>query len=662
MKATAKVAAVATGLAMATSLLSLAPIAHAQTACSVGTTDLTIGSTGAAVVCLQQTLIGMGYAIPAIQSGVAQPGYFGVQTQAAVGAWQAAKGVAPAAGYFGPISRAAWGGSSSTGGTSTVPGCAAGAMYSSTTGQACWTTSSTVPGCAAGALFSSTTGQACGTTTTTTTTGTPGAEGSFTLTQGTTPADNANVTTNSNTKVYGIKVKSTGSDMVIDRVDLEFAVTVNSSVINPSGFITSISAWDGSTLLKTMPLSSSDFTKGSTSLYSVRMTGIGFNVPKGTEKSVTFSINTNAVSSSDYTRVMTVRGENVGSNDVRGTDGAGLNTYANLTWTSSFTFTASNNSTLTGTTNTSTPKANNIATTTDGITGVVMQTFDLKSTAGASTLTDLLVTVGTSVATAKPTAVYVYDGETLLGSVAPATVLAGSTYSATFTNWTLAIAKDQTKTLTIKADFPATAVGIASTSIATSAATTAYETADETTKNVTISSALVGNDVHIYGTLAPTWTMQSATIAVTAGVANIASSTLTGTIVLVGKANGGSMEKPTAGQFSVWFASSTPSTRTTNGGTGYSAANAITIASPTVTVTPSDATVGDGSSYTVTIVGNLISSNSLFGAAVGTGYNEFMAIESIDTAMTGTSGDITDQTWGIDTFYTASALLTKGTL
>src|SRR3990167_10335699 len=98
MKATAKVAAVATGLALATSMLSLAPIAHAQTACSVGTADLTIGSTGAAVTCLQQALIANGYAIPAITSGAAQPGYFGVQTQAAVGQWQSVAGVAPAAG------------------------------------------------------------------------------------------------------------------------------------------------------------------------------------------------------------------------------------------------------------------------------------------------------------------------------------------------------------------------------------------------------------------------------------------------------------------------------------------------------------------------------------------------------------------------------------
>lgn len=146
-KAVAKVAAVATGLAMATSMLSLAPMAHAQTlttdqvnaiisllqsfgadattvanvqaaltgtptttppptggttAC-VFTRDLTVGATGTDVTCLQTNLIAMGYSIPAGATG-----YFGSQTKAAVSAWQTQNAVSPAAGYFGSISRSKW--------------------------------------------------------------------------------------------------------------------------------------------------------------------------------------------------------------------------------------------------------------------------------------------------------------------------------------------------------------------------------------------------------------------------------------------------------------------------------------------------------------------------------------------------------------------------
>lgn len=669
-KAFAKVAAVATGLAMATSMLSLAPMAHAASACSF-TMDLTVGSTGTQVTCLQTELIAAGYSIPAGATG-----YFGSQTKAAVSAWQSANNVSPTYGYFGPISQAKWLTTMGSGGTvSTVPGCTAGALFSSTTGASCTTSTSTVPGCVAGALFSSTTGVACtGGTTTPPPPPTPasGAEGSFTISQAAQPANNTNVTTNTDTKVYGIKVKASGSEITVDRVDLEFGVTVNSSLVNPSQFITSISAWDGSTRLVTMPIASADVVKDANNLYYVRVTGIGFRVEKGVEKELTFTINTNSVGTSDYTRAVTVKGSTVGTQEIRGIDGKGLSSYADATWTSSFTFTASNNSVLTATANSATPKAQTIAVnTTDGVQGVVMQKIDLKSTVGDSTLTDLRVYVKTdSVATSDPTSLLLYDGYvspsnkgTLLGSAA-VTVTSGSA-TVNFTNMAVAIAKDVTKTLTVLADFPSTGAGVASTTIddsATQTNTTMFETSDGTSKEVTVSSDITGNDVHIFAADAPIWTMVSSKIDVTDGVVSVSSSTLTGTIVLNVKADGGTMVKPVAGNFAVWFASSTPSTRTTNGGTGYSAANAITVSSPSITVTPNDATVGDGSSYTVTIVGNLSSSNTLFKPAVGAGFNEFMAIESITSDMTPNGGDITAQTWGVDTFYTPSALLNKGTL
>ncbi|MFA6969187.1 MAG: peptidoglycan-binding protein [Candidatus Paceibacterota bacterium] len=160
-KAIAKVAAVATGLAMATSMLSLAPIAHAAslttaqvqsilslltsfgadsstianvqasltggTPVSTGTgstgssytftRDLTTGSKGDDVTALQNALIAKGFGIAAGATG-----YFGAQTQTAVIAWQKAAGVTPAAGYFGAKSRAAFGGATTggtTGGTTT---------------------------------------------------------------------------------------------------------------------------------------------------------------------------------------------------------------------------------------------------------------------------------------------------------------------------------------------------------------------------------------------------------------------------------------------------------------------------------------------------------------------------------------------------------------
>ncbi|HXF43951.1 MAG TPA: peptidoglycan-binding domain-containing protein, partial [Candidatus Paceibacterota bacterium] len=92
------------------------------TACTF-TRDLTVGSTGTDVQCLQRYLNAAGYQVAA--SGAGSPGnestYFGNLTKAAVAKWQAAMGISPAAGYFGPISRAKY---TSVAGTTggTIPG------------------------------------------------------------------------------------------------------------------------------------------------------------------------------------------------------------------------------------------------------------------------------------------------------------------------------------------------------------------------------------------------------------------------------------------------------------------------------------------------------------------------------------------------------------
>ncbi|HEY4497261.1 MAG TPA: peptidoglycan-binding protein, partial [Candidatus Paceibacterota bacterium] len=66
------------------------------------TRDLTLGSKGDDVTCLQNYLTGTGH----FTFAGGATGYFGSITKAAVAAWQAANGVAPAAGYFGKISQA----------------------------------------------------------------------------------------------------------------------------------------------------------------------------------------------------------------------------------------------------------------------------------------------------------------------------------------------------------------------------------------------------------------------------------------------------------------------------------------------------------------------------------------------------------------------------
>lgn len=63
--------------------------------------NLTIGSTGADVIALQEILINDGY----LTSVSTPTGYFGYGTQVALGKFQAANGISPASGYCGSITR-----------------------------------------------------------------------------------------------------------------------------------------------------------------------------------------------------------------------------------------------------------------------------------------------------------------------------------------------------------------------------------------------------------------------------------------------------------------------------------------------------------------------------------------------------------------------------
>ncbi|MDO8682508.1 MAG: hypothetical protein Q7N50_03385, partial [Armatimonadota bacterium] len=94
------------------------------TACSF-TRDLTVGSTGDDVKCMQMFLNSSGYQVAASGAGSSgnESTYFGSLTKAALAKWQAAMSVSPAAGYFGPISRAKYTSVAGTGtgtGTGTV--------------------------------------------------------------------------------------------------------------------------------------------------------------------------------------------------------------------------------------------------------------------------------------------------------------------------------------------------------------------------------------------------------------------------------------------------------------------------------------------------------------------------------------------------------------
>ncbi|MFA6404933.1 MAG: peptidoglycan-binding domain-containing protein [Candidatus Paceibacterota bacterium] len=624
-----------TGIAV----LALATIVSAQG--YTFNTNLTVGSTGADVVALQTWLMSQAYEIPAITSGAAAKGYFGSQTKAAVVAYQAANGI-PNTGFVGPLTRAAI---NARGGVVATANCPVGMIC---------TPINPLPvavACPVGMICTPIGG---GTPVTGGGITTAGAEGLITTKLASNPIADSNIRTISQVPVYGIEVRAQGSDMIVDRVYLQMAVGVGSataSLSNPSTFVRKLYAYDGSTLVKSWDLGAADFNKDSSDRYYVIASGMNFVVPKNATKSLTFSIDAVGVSSDQSSRYLTVQGYVGNTQNVRAIDGAGLSSYTDMSGSSNSrvqVFTTSGTSALTVTTDSGlTPKSTtNRVSTTDGVKKLVMQVFNVKSETGSSVLKTIDITVNATSTAGLPSTLYLYDSSNMLASIsAPAT----SGGVVRFADLTVPVAQDSTKALTIKADFASTVGGqAASTSVV--ATGIKFEKPDSTTASST-NSALSSNDQYLY-TAAPQWTLQSTSISKTTGTIDAASSTITGVIVLKATAMGGSMTKPTAGNFNFGFASTTVSSYTVNKDIVLVVGDASSTKS--VSVSPSDSTVGDGGTYTVTLTGTLTSLSSM----VQSGPTSLlMAVQDIDSTVGGLT--IANQTWGIDTFYTDSATLQK---
>lgn len=481
-----------------------------------------------------------------------------------------------------------------------------------------------------------------------------GTEGLITTKLSATPPDNANVRSAINVPVYGIEVKAIGSDMTVDRADMQVAVTISNTAQNPSSFITGISAYDGDTLLMSKSLSSADFYKDSSDIYHIILSGMNFKVAKDVTKTLTFKVNTTSISSTDTARVFTMRGYTGNTQNIRAVDTLGLQSYTDMSAAANLrthTFNSAGAATLTTSANVaSTPKSTNSkVSSTDGVSNLVMQAVDFKATTGDAKITTVKVTVNATSTTGLPSTVELLDGSTVIGSLTAPTTVGGK---ASFTGLTVAVAKDATKTLTIRATFPTTVSGqAASTSIGATAADIVYEKPDGSTGNAGPSSAIAGNDQYFYSAV-PKWSLVSASSVGTAGVIGVASSSVTATIVLKAKADGGAMTKPVATadgtDFSFVFASSTQA----NG--AYTTANSIAVV-PTIQVSPTDSSVGDGGEYTVTLTGVIYSSH----ASLASSQALFGAIKNIDSTVGGIT--ISNQTWGIDSFYTSPVQLTRGT-
>ncbi len=601
-------------LALALALTVVAPVAaSAQSAGHTFSTNLTVGSRGSDVVALQSFLVAKGFLT--MPAGVAM-GYFGGLTKSALAAYQSSKGITPAAGYFGPITRAAV---MAEGGVATTPGCSAGAMYNSVTGQPCGTTTPVTPGCPAGALYNSMTGAACSTSAPWTPSG---VEGSLDIRLAATPASNADIQTSTDVPVLGIEFRGKIGDSVVQTIDLKTSVTnvTDSSVDNPGSFINTIKVWDGSTLLATVPVGLNTFTKDTSNVYYVRIPGLNFLVPKDATKVLTFTFSTSG--SIDSNRSVVVGLYNTTS--VRSVSGNGVNSFGGDTSISlTHTFKKPGSATLTLSAASSPLRStNNKIQTSSGAKGVSTLLFNVKAETGDAKITTIYAS--TTSTNSKPTTLYLYDGSTLLASKPVDT----TTGSVTFDNLTYVVAKDTTKTLTVKADWASDA-----TSGSVSTTTINYVRFDKPTgSTATSTGAAVAGVGHYVFTSAAQYAL-AGTPTISAGSPNTNGSTtaLTATFTFNVTAMGAAVTQATSSNFTIGF--------------GTTTAYSIAAGSVSVVTIPNN-NISDGSTAVVTVTAQLpassITHSGLYNAAI--------------TTIRWTAGSNTqDQTWGLDDFKTTSA-------
>ncbi len=307
-------------------LLALAVLAIASSASAAYTftQNLTVGSNSAEVKQLQMFLNTNGFTVST--TGAGSPGmesnYFGTKTRTALAAFQAAKGISPAAGYFGPLTRTtinAWAGS-----TTLPAGCTTASGYSSTTGQPCSTGSTLVPGCTSTTGYSSTTGLSCAGGST------PAQTGPVTASLSTTnPASGVIVTGQANAKLV---------DVVFAGAGTVNSVTLKRSGISTQSTLQNVYLYDGVNRLTDGYSfnNNGDLTMNNLNLAVNGSRTISVVADVSTVLGGALSGQTIAVALTSFTSGTTVSSVNVQGNTMSVADGT--NTLASVSFTSAQSF------------------------------------------------------------------------------------------------------------------------------------------------------------------------------------------------------------------------------------------------------------------------------------------------------------------------------------
>ncbi len=445
------------------------------------TKDLTVGSSGSEVSALQAA-IGV---TPAT-------GYFGSVTKAAVMKYQAGKGIS-ATGFVGPLTRAALNGS----------------------GSVTTTTTTTTGG-------------------TTTTVVNSGVEGTLT-------ADRFSI---SNTTAYegdsmapvlAIKLQAKLSDITVQRIKLDLG---QSTSIYTKVFKTIYVVDDAGKVVAQADLNSNTVVKDGTNYY-LTLGGLSYVVAKDASKVLTVKAD---VYSSIKTADQGSKTIRLAADGVRGTDGAGIDQYAgstSVTQSITISTTLADSATMNLSTNSSNYKTTEVVasngSTEDELDKVAFLAFDLKANKADLDVTDLTVRFTTSGSTATATTAYLFDGSTLLATES----VNGGVAAFTDSNKLFTVAKDATKTLTVKADIRS--AGASATTISATVAAVDVLSENASSESKTTSGSATGENM-VIRKVGPVFSLVSKGISVS-GTNNsgstLSTSTITATFSLQVQAVGG---------------------------------------------------------------------------------------------------------------------------
>ena len=415
-------------------------------------------------------------------------GYFGSITFAAVKTFQTAHGIINT-GYVGPLTRAAL-----------------NALYcippTTTTTTAAGTTTTTVvtglpAGCTSTAGFSPTTGLSCATVTP--------VEGSITVTQNPIPGSGTAIVYggNVNKEIAAYKIRATNTDVRIKRIFLQFDMQAADF---PWRDLSSLSLWDGTTLLETIPASQANWTEVTfATRYTMQFDGLDILVAKDTDK--VLSLKATAVSVPQYNGNISVLIPAIG---IRGVDTAGLSVYSPTALGAHWFATApAQPPTLTVSAATDNPKEGNAIASLTSISRV-----DLLKISAAVAGVDMTFKSGQITLTTDNNNIIsgleLYDGSTLLASAADP----GPGGTATWSVFTLPVSAGTTKVFTVKGVLPAapTAGSQLALTLPATVGLVGVDTNGTARNNGT--QTITGNTLRVY-TIAPTLAFVSQSFAVT---------------------------------------------------------------------------------------------------------------------------------------------------